>query len=60
MYGLRVNVPPNNLSPRERIEISVSALVSEQFAYPENTEVISILYCISVSKGLLKPVKLEI
>ena len=59
-YGLRISVPPNTLSPRERIEISVSALVGGQYALPENTELISIVYCISLSKPLLKPVKLEI
>ena len=38
----------------------MTALVAGQFVLPEDTELISVVYHISVSKPLLKPVKLEI
>ena len=59
-YGLRISVSQDTLSSTETIEIAVTVLVGGQFALPEDTELISAVYSISVSKPLLKPVKLEI
>ena len=38
----------------------MTALVGGQFTFPEETELISAVYSISITKPLLKPVKLEI
>ena len=59
-YGLRISVPQGTLSVKETCKISARALVGGQFAFPEGTEPISIVYTISIAKPLLKPVKLEI
>ena len=59
-YGLRITVPQETLSPTDTCEVSVAALVGGQFQLPEESELISAVYNISVSKPLLKPVKLEI
>ena len=59
-YGLRITVPEGTLSPTDTSEVVVRALVGGQFQLPENTELISAVYAISLSKPLLKPVKLEI
>ena len=59
-YGLRIIVPQGTLSPTDTCEVSVAALVGGQFQLPEETELISAVYNISVSKPLLKSIKLEI
>ena len=59
-YGLRISVPQDTLSSTETSELAVTALVGGQFELPVDTELISVVYGISVSKPLLKPVKLEI
>ena len=59
-YGLRITVLEGTLSPTDTCEVAVRALVGGQFQLPEDTELISAVYSISVSKPLLKQVKLEI
>ena len=59
-YGLRITVPHDTLSSTETSELAVTALIGGQFVLPEDTELISVVYGIAVSKPLLKPVKLEI
>ena len=59
-YGLRISVPQDTLFSTETSELAMTALVGGQFELPVDTELISVVYSISVSKPLLKPVKLEI
>ena len=59
-YGLRMTILEGTLSPTDTCEIAVRALVGGQFQLPEDTELISVVYSISVSKPLLKQVKLDI
>ena len=59
-YGLRISVPHDTLSSTETSELAVTALIGGQFVLPKDTELISVVYGIAVSKPLLKPVKLEI
>ena len=59
-YGLRITVPQGTLSPTDTCEVSVAALIGGQFHLPEKTELISAVYNITVSKPLLKSIKLEI
>ena len=59
-YGLRITVPQDTLSSTDTNELAMTALVGGQFQLPEGTELISAVYALSVSKPLLKPVKLEI
>ena len=59
-YGLRVSVPQGTLPLSEICKMSVTALIGGQFTFPKGTELISIVYSVSIAKPLLKPVKLEI
>ena len=58
-YGLRIIVPQDALSPKDTCKVVLTALVGGQFKFPKGVELISAVYDISVSKPLLKPVKLE-
>lgn len=61
-YGLRISFPQGALSRTDTsaCEVVIIALVGGKFQLPVGTELISAIYFISVSKPLLKPVKLEI
>ena len=60
-YGLRIGVQEESLSSSERVEAAVVALVGEQFQFPPNTVLVSAhVYAVSLSKPLLKSVRLEI
>ena len=59
-YGLRISVPQETLSVKETCVISVRSLVGGQFTFPKGTQLVSIIYTVSIAKPLLKPVKLEI
>ena len=55
-----ISVPQDTLSPTEISEIEVIVVFGGQFQLPEGTELVSGVYAISLSKPLLKPIKLEI
>ena len=59
-FGLKITFPEGTLSPKDTSEVAVRALVGGQFQFPKGTELISAVHGISVSKPLLKSVKLEI
>ena len=58
-YGLRIGVQENSLLSSETVETSVVALVGGQFQFPPNTVLVSAVYAVSLSKPLLKRLKLE-
>ena len=58
--GIIISVPQGTLSATETSQVEVTVLVGGQFLLPEGTELVSAVYGISLSKPLLKPVKLEI
>ena len=59
-YGLRVGIQEGSLSFSETVEAAVVALVGGQFQFPPNTVLVSAVYAVSLSKPLLKRLKLEI
>ena len=59
-YGLRITVPEGAISSSETTEVAITALVGGEFILPEDSELVSAVYTISVSKPLLKRVRLEI
>ena len=59
-YGLRIGVQEESLSSSETVEAAVVALVGGQFQFPHNTVLVSAVYAVSLSKPLLKQLKLEI
>ena len=56
-YGLKINVQKETIP--ENAKLTALALVGGQFVFPKNTQLVSAVYGISVSKPLLKPLKLE-
>ena len=59
-YGLRIGVQEESLLSSETVEAAVVALVGGQFQFPPNTVLVSAVYAVSLSKPLLKQLKLEI
>ena len=59
-YGLRIGIQEESLLSSETVEAAVVALVGEQFVFPPNTVLVSAVYAVSLSKPLLKRLKLEI
>ncbi|XP_019859882.1 PREDICTED: uncharacterized protein LOC109588143 [Amphimedon queenslandica] len=59
-YGLRIRVQEESLLSSETVEAAVVALVGGQFEFPPNTVLVSAVYAVSLSKPLLKRLKLEI
>ena len=59
-FGLRIRVEEDSLSSSERVEIATAALVGGEFNFPENTVLVSAVYAVTVSKPLLKALRLEI
>ena len=59
-YGVRIGVQEGSLLSSETVEAAVVALVGGQFEFPPNTVLVSAVYAVSLSKPLLKRLKLEI
>ena len=58
-YGVRIGVEEGSLLSSETVEAAVVALVGGQFEFPPNTVLVSAVYAVSLSKPLLKRLKLE-
>ena len=56
-YGLKINVQEEAVP--KNAKLTASALVGGVFVFPKNTQLVSAVYSISVSKPLLKPLRLE-
>ena len=59
-YGLRIGVLKETLTSTETAEVAVVALVGGQFVFPKNTNVVSAIYAVAVSKPLLQPLRLDL
>ena len=59
-FGLRIGVLEGTLTSSETAEVAVVALVGGQFVFPKNTQVVSAIYAIAVSKPLLQPLRLDL
>ena len=58
-YGLRIGVSGGSLPSTETAEVAVVALVGGQFVFPKKTVLVSAVYAVSVSRPLLKALRLE-
>ena len=58
-FGLRIGVEEDSLSSSETVEVATAALVGGEFKFPKNTVLVSAVYAVTVSKRLLKPLRLE-
>ena len=59
-YGLSITTPHDAVQQSDTVEVAITALVGGEFILPEDTELVSAVYALSVSKPLLKPVQLKI
>ena len=59
-YGISFSVPEGILPPSETCEVSITALAGGEFEFPENSDLVSAVYAISISKPLLKPLTVNI
>ena len=59
-FGLKIHVEKNSLSAWETSEVTVAALFGGEFKFPKNSVLVSAVYAVTVSKPLLKPLRLEI
>uniref|UniRef100_A0A1X7SIF7 Uncharacterized protein n=1 Tax=Amphimedon queenslandica TaxID=400682 RepID=A0A1X7SIF7_AMPQE len=57
-YGFRLECPQGAVS--KDTEVAVTALAGGNFKVPKSTVLVSAVYAISVSKGLLKPLVIEL
>ena len=60
-FGLRIGVEEDSLSSSsETVEVATAALFGGELKFPKNTVLVSAVYAVTVSKRLLKPLRLEI
>ena len=59
-YGIRITIPQGAVLPSNTVQVTITALVGGDFIFPKDTELVSAVYAISLSKPFLEPVKLEI
>ncbi|XP_019859060.1 PREDICTED: uncharacterized protein LOC109587263 [Amphimedon queenslandica] len=59
-YGIKITIPQGAVLPSDTVQVTITALVGGDFIFPEDTELVSAVYAINLSKPFLKPVKLEI
>ena len=59
-YGIRITIPQGAVLPSDTVQVTITALVGGDFIFPKDTELVSAVYAISLSKPFLEPVKLEI
>ena len=58
-FGIRIGIEEDSLLSSEMVEVATAALVGGEFKFPKNTVLVSAVYAVSVSKPLLKPLRLE-
>ena len=59
-YGISFSAPEGILSPSETCEVAITALAGGEFEFPEDVDLVSAVYAISISKPLLKPLTVNI
>lgn len=58
--GFRMNIPQGSLPASQVCEVAIKALIAGPFEFPDEVELVSAIYSISIAKPLLKPVELEL
>ena len=59
-YGLTLFASEGILHPSETCEVAITALAGGEFKFPKDSELVSAVYAISISKPLLKPLTINI
>ena len=55
-----MNIPQGSLPASQVCEVAIKALIAGPFEFPDEVELVSAIYSISIAKPLLKPVELEL
>ena len=59
-YGISFSVPEGILPPSDTCEMAITAIAGGEFEFPEDSDLVSAVYAISISKPLLKPLTVNI
>ena len=59
-YGIRITIPQGVVLASDTVQVTITALVGGDFIFPEDSELVSAVYAINLSKPFIEPVKLEI
>ena len=59
-YGISFSAPEGILPLTETCEVAITALAGGEFKFPEDIELVSAVYAISIAKPLLKPLTVNI
>ena len=59
-HGFSMHIPEHGLLPNETCEVVVKAIVGGKFQFPADTEPVSAIYSISLSKPLHHPARIQL
>ena len=59
-YGFKMSVPQGSLEADETCDIAFKAIAHGQFQFPENTQLVSGVYAIAMTRKLLQPATVEV
>ena len=59
-YGFKMSVPQGSLEADETCDIAFKAIAHGQFQFPENTQLVSGVYAIAMTRKLLRPATVEV
>ena len=59
-YGFKMSVPQGSLEADETCDVAFKAIAHGQFQFPENTQLVSGVYAIAMTRKLLRPATIEV
>ena len=59
-YGFKMSVPRGSLEADETCDVAFKAIAHGQFQFPENTQLVSGVYAIAMTRKLLRPATVEV
>ena len=59
-YGFKMSVPQGSLEADETCDVAFKAIAHGQFQFPENTQLVSGVYAIAMTRKLLRPATVEV
>ena len=59
-YGFKMSVPQGSLKANETCDVAFKAIAHGRFQFPENTQLVSGVYAIVMTRKLLQPATIEV
>ena len=59
-YGFKMSVPQGSLEADKTCDVAFKAIAHGQFQFPENTQLVSGVYAIAMTRKLLRPATVEV